>query len=122
MMLLYAIMAGVGDFSSATLLESIEKCTELFEGMSQITVARRCADITRDLLRTAKTSILLRESSGTSTADALQVPSVGDGLPLGGDPQQGDPLSDFMSGDFLGDLIGVEDIFAGWPESRDGHV
>lgn len=70
MILLHLILSGVPGIPDDELLMDVDKSLEIFESMNNIVVARRCAEMIREVLEVARTYVTRRRALSTSTATA----------------------------------------------------
>lgn len=87
MILLHLILSNFPGLPDEELLEDVEKSLEIFASMDDIIVARRCAEMLREVLDVARTCLRRRQtqttlSAGTEAATAGAPMSFGsEGLP-----------------------------------------
>lgn len=90
MILLHLILSNFPGLPDEELLEDVEKSLEIFSSMDDIIVARRCAEMLREVLEVARTCLARRRSTQTqqsqtqmptrySSSDGLQGSSLASG-------------------------------------------
>lgn len=81
MILLHLMLSNFPGLPEKELLEDVEKSLEIFSSMDDIIVARRCAEMLREVLEVARTCLARRRSTQaqTQTQTATRYPSL-DGL------------------------------------------
>ncbi|KAJ5720363.1 transcriptional regulator family: Fungal Specific TF [Penicillium malachiteum] len=93
MILLHLILSNFPGLPDEELLEDVEKSLEIFSSMDDIIVARRCAEMLREVLDVARTFLRRRQiqdrdsGSSGSMSRAAQV-GIGDGVGIGSSAMQ----------------------------------
>jgi len=72
MILLHLILAGVPDTPEEDLLKDVEKSLDIFESMRNIVVARRCAEMIREVLDVTRECLRRRGPPASGTQDQQQ--------------------------------------------------
>lgn len=67
MILLHLILSNFSGLPDDELLEDVEKSLEIFSSMDNIIVARRCAEMIREVLEVARTCLARRQRSGENS-------------------------------------------------------
>ncbi|KAF9892859.1 hypothetical protein FE257_000448 [Aspergillus nanangensis] len=70
MILLHLVLSGVPGINDDELLTDVDKSLEIFESMNNIVVARRCAEMIREVLEVARTCVARRRSLSTPSVPA----------------------------------------------------
>ncbi|KAL4897647.1 fungal-specific transcription factor domain-containing protein [Aspergillus ambiguus] len=70
MILLHLVLSGVPGINDDELLMDVDKSLDIFESMNNIVVARRCAEMIREVLEVARTCVARRRAISTSAAVA----------------------------------------------------
>ncbi|KAL5360042.1 fungal-specific transcription factor domain-containing protein [Aspergillus floccosus] len=68
MILLHLVLSGVPGINDDELLMDVDKSLDIFESMNNIVVARRCAEMIREVLEVARTCVARRRALSTSAA------------------------------------------------------
>lgn len=68
MILLHLVLSGVPGINDDELLMDVDKSLDIFESMNNIVVARRCAEMIREVLEVARTCVARRRALSPSAA------------------------------------------------------
>jgi hypothetical protein len=102
MILLYVVLSNIGTIDRDHAINNVEKSLEIFNSMNMVTVARRCAEITQEVLDIAK------KPQPPEPRDSLQ------GLPnLVGDPDM--PSENHLLAEYD---LSKEDLYASLVDSN----
>lgn len=83
MILLHVVLAGSPSGTpDTTLLHDVEKSLDIFESMNNIVVARRCAEMIREVLEVARACVVRRTSIDTINNESLNALPLGRQQPL----------------------------------------
>lgn len=69
MVLLYVILSDIDSQSGDELFDDVNRSIELFHAMSKISVANKCADITREVLEIARRTVKERRQPASGPND-----------------------------------------------------
>lgn len=113
MALLYVILINASPYPVEVILGDIDKSLEIFASMKMLAVARRCTEITREVLNAAKTSHAesFHQAFERRGDDALRHETHGD---QGGDTAGSEPIINHVghNGDFEGDGTTYEELYS----------
>lgn len=132
MILLYAVLSNIQAESWQELLEDVDKSLEILRVMDKITIAQRCAQITAEVLETARRLVQHRHNpypgapslltqgiseSGLLPGTTSAFPDIASLLPNGSelDFSQDDMFAGLLDFNLMGELAGYEDLFAETP-------
>ncbi|KAL2674341.1 hypothetical protein Neosp_012792 [[Neocosmospora] mangrovei] len=112
MALLYVLLINASPYPVEVILEDIDKSLEIFASMKMLAVARRCTEITREVLNAAKTSHAesFHLAIERRCDDALRHETHGD---RGGDTAGSEPITNHVghNGDLEGDGTTYEELY-----------
>ncbi|KPM41580.1 hypothetical protein AK830_g4956 [Neonectria ditissima] len=127
MVLLYVVLSNMSPITSESIMEDIEKSLEIFSSMKRLAVARRCTEITKEMLAIARS----HRDKGQQPAqnsnmhnDAALLSYLANAPPLdpgdgpGGelDLYEGDPFASLVDTNLVFNFLNFED-WAAWSDA-----